>query len=385
MKMGSIMTSSLLLCGLLLCIVNIISVANALDNSEAKLGSIDPSQLWIQPYLIYPNDPTKMEILCETDKDVANDNEHIYIDISGADGSPVNGWTRSFETIPIYEKPDRRLWTFEIKNLNADQVYSYQIYYRDNDHSPYKHTAVYNFGMPPSPKTNPEYLEFAAFGDTRSYDQADRDHINKVSKALEQHLTKNTAFVLHVGDFVPHGGDDGGGGDTWLTDYFDTDVRDWMHRLPLFATLGNHEFEYGSIDNPLEYYNLYFPYPMYKELNSKDVSTYYYSFDWGPAHFVSFDSWSAITPDDLKAALGSVNKDTNSAQYKWLEKNLASTDRKWKIVFMHVPFYCTNDCNARDDDGRKYFQPLFERYGVNLVLAGHIHNYQRTIVNGPLI
>ena len=59
-----------------------------------------------------------------------------------------------------------------------------------------------------------------------------------------------------------------------------------MHRLPLFAALGNHEFEYGSMDNPVEYYNLYFPYPMYKELNKTDVGTYYYSFDWGPALYL---------------------------------------------------------------------------------------------------
>jgi hypothetical protein len=181
---------------------------------------------------------------------------------------------------------------------------------------------------------------------------------------------------------VPHGGDDGKGSDTWHTDYFDTDVRDWMYRLPLFAALGNHEFEYGSMDDPLEYYYLYFPYPMYKELNKKDVSTYYYSFDWRPAHFVSFDSYSAITPESVRAAEGSTRKDSSSAQYKWLEKDLASTDRRWKIVFMHVPFRSTDDCSAIDSDGRKYFQPLFERYGVNLVLTGHIHNYQRTIVDG---
>ena len=43
MKMGSVIASGLLLCGLLLCLVNAISVVNALDNSNAKLGSIDPT------------------------------------------------------------------------------------------------------------------------------------------------------------------------------------------------------------------------------------------------------------------------------------------------------------------------------------------------------
>ena len=73
--------------------------------------------MWIQPYLIYPNDPTKMEILCETDKGIANDNNHIYIDISDKKGSHVNDWSRSYEEIPIKGKPNRWLWTFDINNL----------------------------------------------------------------------------------------------------------------------------------------------------------------------------------------------------------------------------------------------------------------------------
>jgi hypothetical protein len=353
MKIGSVIASGLLLCGLLLCLVNAISVVNALDNSNAKLGSIDPALMWIQPYLIYPNDPTKMEILCETDKGIANDNNHIYIDISDKKGSHVNDWSRSYEEIPIKGKPNRWLWTFDINNLKPSHVYNYQIYYRNNDGNAYNHTPVYNFSTGPDQKTNPRQLEFATFGDTRAYTQADRDHINKVAKALEQHLTQNTAFVLHTGDLVPYGGDNGKGSDTWQTDYFDTDVRNWMHHLPLFTTLGNHDFA-GVPDNPLEYYYSYFPYPMYEERNGMDTDTYYYSFDWGPAHFVSLDSF----PLNKLA-----NKDPNSAQYKWLEKDLASTDRKWKIAFMHVPFYTSTDCGARDNEGRTYFQPLFEKYG----------------------
>jgi 3',5'-cyclic AMP phosphodiesterase CpdA len=71
--------------------------------------------------------------------------------------------------------------------------------------------------------------------------------------------------------------------------------------------------------------------------------------------------------------------DTNtigSVQLRWLDRALARSEAPWKVVVMHHPAY---SCGGYLGDARvrKLLVPLFERRGVDLVLAGHDHNYQR--------
>jgi acid phosphatase len=63
-------------------------------------------------------------------------------------------------------------------------------------------------------------------------------------------------------------------------------------------------------------------------------------------------------------------------QLRWLESALASSDAPWKVVAMHHPAY---SCGGYLGDSRvrTLLVPIFERTGVDLVLAAHDHNYQR--------
>jgi 3',5'-cyclic AMP phosphodiesterase CpdA len=66
----------------------------------------------------------------------------------------------------------------------------------------------------------------------------------------------------------------------------------------------------------------------------------------------------------------------NDRQTAWLEHQLAASSAIWKIVvFHHPPFTCGG--HSGNQDVQKRWAPLFERYGVQLVLSGHDHNYQR--------
>jgi predicted phosphodiesterase len=66
----------------------------------------------------------------------------------------------------------------------------------------------------------------------------------------------------------------------------------------------------------------------------------------------------------------------SARQTAWLEDALASSDATWKIaVFHHPPYTCGGHEGNRDVVAR--WVPLFEQYGVRLVLSGHDHNYQR--------
>ena len=79
--------------------------------------------------------------------------------------------------------------------------------------------------------------------------------------------------------------------------------------------------------------------------------------------------------------------DTNSEQYNFVVNDLRNAannpDIKWIIVTMHYPFYSSpntfkeSDC-AGNEESRQLFHPLFDKYGVDLVLQGHVHNYQRS-------
>lgn len=88
----------------------------------------------------------------------------------------------------------------------------------------------------------------------------------------------------------------------------------------------------------------------------------YYSFTHKNATFFALDS-----DQDLRVG---------SAQYRWLEHELKTASTTWKVVYLHYPMY-GRDPNAFTEI-RTAVQPLLARYGVQLVVAGHEHNYQRS-------
>lgn len=71
--------------------------------------------------------------------------------------------------------------------------------------------------------------------------------------------------------------------------------------------------------------------------------------------------------------------DTNNVtkrQTTWLHKTLARSDARWKIPVFHHPVYTCGSYRNHTERAKPWV-PLFESYGVKLVLSGHDHNYQR--------
>jgi len=108
-------------------------------------------------------------------------------------------------------------------------------------------------------------------------------------------------------------------------------------------------------------------------LNHFGLSKQYYSFDINNVHVLTMATEEKF--------------DTNSEQYNFvvndLRKAANNPDIKWIIVSMHYPFYSSpNTCKESDCAGNKesrdLFHPLFDKYGVDLVLQGHVHNYERS-------
>jgi hypothetical protein len=125
--------------------------------------------------------------------------------------------------------------------------------------------------------------------------------------------------------------------------------------------IGNHD------DDPKSLLNTY--------LKHFGLNKPYYSFDYQNVHVI------VLNTEDGKL------KKTSSEQYKFLSADLkkASQDSsiEWIIVSLHKPLFSSpNGCSASSCKGSasttKAVQPLFDKYDVDLVLQGHVHNYQRT-------
>ena len=72
--------------------------------------------------------------------------------------------------------------------------------------------------------------------------------------------------------------------------------------------------------------------------------------------------------------------DTNyvdKAQLTWLDKELAASGSEWKIMFFHHPLYSSGETHGSAELQRGLLEPVFVKYGVNVVLAGHEHFYER--------
>jgi 3',5'-cyclic AMP phosphodiesterase CpdA len=66
-------------------------------------------------------------------------------------------------------------------------------------------------------------------------------------------------------------------------------------------------------------------------------------------------------------------------QLAWLEKELQNSGSDWKICYFHHPLYSSAAFHGSSTELRRVLEPLFVKYGVHAVFAGHDHVYERVI------
>jgi predicted phosphodiesterase len=64
-------------------------------------------------------------------------------------------------------------------------------------------------------------------------------------------------------------------------------------------------------------------------------------------------------------------------QLDWLERELKGSESEWKIAFFHHPLYSSGEFHGPSKDKRKVLEPIFRKYGVDVVFSGHEHFYER--------
>ncbi len=163
-------------------------------------------------------------------------------------------------------------------------------------------------------------------------------------------------LMIHCGDVV----DDGFAKQQWVFDLFGPCSNLFAH-VPAFPVIGNHE------KNSHWYYD-YFSLPK---------PEYYYTFTAGNAQFFMIDSNKDLSP--------------GSEQYKWLNKALGASKATWKFAAHHHPCFSSDEDDYGDrwkgrpregaiqgDLNSRQLVPLYEKHGVDIAFAGHIHSYERT-------
>jgi hypothetical protein len=182
--------------------------------------------------------------------------------------------------------------------------------------------------------------------------------------AIAQNIVaENPAFVIHTGDVVYNpGGAPGTNIDLYQRNYFNYYYAT-MSSAPFFPTPGNHDF--GPTLTPyLSVHSL-----PGDSTPAADLGKYY-SYDWGNVHFVSLDAHASL--DDAVNGTG--------LMLQWLDSDLQSTKQFWRVVYFHYPPFAAGP-NMNDTHSaliRQYVVPVLEKYGVQVVLSGHEHSYQRS-------
>ncbi len=179
---------------------------------------------------------------------------------------------------------------------------------------------------------------------------------------------EHTDAILMLGDNAYNSGTD----NEFQYAVFEGMYEDKLQNTVLWSCPGNHEYYNGYTDAQTEvgpYYDIH-TFPKNGEAGGLASGTEaYYSFDYGNVHVISMDSHDS-------------DRSTGGSMLTWLENDLAQTTQKWIIAIWHHPAYSKgshdSDTEGRMVQMRQNAMPILEAGGVDLILSGHSHSYERT-------
>jgi hypothetical protein len=256
--------------------------------------------------------------------------------------------------------------TILIDSLTANRAY----YYRVKTGATTLSDSTYFFKTAPAVGSS-EKFRFWSLGDM--YPGVTQERVYEAF--LKYNGATYTNFLMTVGDNTYNGGSDGG----FQSNFFDVYQKGtFLRQSPLFMGIGNHDYGgYPHVQDwpEMGYYQI-FNLPAKGELGGvPSGSEAYYSFDYGNVHFVSLDSFARGRDEKLLT-------DPGSEQMAWLIKDLQNTKQRWKIVYFHHAPYTrgTYDSDVWENlkQPRLVVTPILEKYGVDVVLSGHSHVYERS-------
>ncbi|MBI3804304.1 MAG: metallophosphoesterase family protein [Nitrospirae bacterium] len=219
-----------------------------------------------------------------------------------------------------------------LNNLKPGTTYSYEVEINGK-----RLGAASTFTTAPDQGSEASFIAFADSG-------SGTIHQTRLAEVMKQ---VPFDFAVVAGDLIYEKG-----ADSEYDPHYFSPYGELINHLPFFPAAGNHDIV-TEAGGPFRR-NFYLP-----------KGTFYYDFYWGDIHLISLDS----------------NKVFDQKQRAWLETALQAP-AQWKIVYFHHPAYSSAEYGDTPSVQSQWV-PLFEKYGVHLVINGHAHGYERTVpING---
>jgi predicted phosphodiesterase len=276
------------------------------------------------------------------------------VTVSWSTDSPVTGWVEfapfdeyaasgSFShTSAIAVATPGKTSHVVLGDLEADTAYAYRVVLSSADDA--LRSAVGRFRTAPPPGSS---VAFAVLSDTQRSAQTPA-RMERVGDAIA--AGEPIDFVLHAGDLVDS---------TGLSDW-----DEWFRALgamlleaPFLPVLGNHERGDAT-------YHEAFVLPP----GGGEEGEEWWALHWGDVVIVGLDS-NVRSLDDL------------AAQRSWVREELSGPEPH-KLVIFHHALFSSSDYYNENHAFRTSLHPVFVECGVDVVFTGHVHNYERVVVDG---
>jgi hypothetical protein len=190
-----------------------------------------------------------------------------------------------------------------------------------------------------------ENYQFDVWGDSGSGSDGQKSLAAQIEKSQPD-------FLLHTGDLIyPNGA-----AEDFDAHFFDV-YKKVLSRVPFYGALGNHDI---ATDNGQPFLDT-FIFPQNGPIGVTPERNYY--IDYGNARIAVIDSTQDETALQTKIA-------------PWLEKVMTHSNAVWKFAVMHHPAYSSG---PHGDTARiqKVLSPVFAKLHIDVVFAGHDHQYER--------
>ena len=200
-------------------------------------------------------------------------------------------------------------------------------------------------------------------------------------------------MLIHLGD-ISYADDKGleiGNNKYYENTYntFMASVEIFSKNQPYMVCPGNHDISCHSVSDLGCPYNLrnFTAFNSRFKMPENGVKNMWYSYDYGPIHFISINTETDYpkSPTNPSTIIGSGSGGDFGNQLEWLENDLIKANKNrniipWIIVYGHRPLYSKIifdwPLNAQKYTKRA-FEPLFNKYNVNIYISGHVHAYER--------
>ncbi len=339
--------------------------APAIWRQVAVAGSGDPGQL----HLTFGGDPaTQMTASWVTNTGVANPRLLLGTPSSGGYGTTIAAHTRTYTAAATKTMASTQVVTqhVQLTGLLPGATYVYEV---THDGS-----TVPAAGTFTTAKQGRFPFRFTCFGDQGTGNPIDVGY-SPQAIAIVDHINRAAPlFQLFNGDLA-YSDLQQSTVDAW-TDFF-TNNQPSTANIPWMPSPGNHENETGNGPQGFASYLTRYLLP---DNGVTDFHGNWYTFQVGGVQVISLDADDVVYQDSGNFYIRGYSA---GAQKAWLQRTLAAARANpsvdWIVVFQHMAVISSSTTGNGSDLGlRQEFQPLFDAYGVDLVLCGHEHDYERS-------